>query len=243
MKYLNKINYRIDKNSPEILTAFGVVGLLMSVGLAIKATIDSMKTIQEHEQYFDDLTKDEKFKLVWFNYLPALGAVALTTVSIVGSNRISADRLEGMTSLYLIAKDAFEKYQQKTAENFGVRKSEKVEEDIVQDILNANEVPDNVFVVNNGTHLCYDSLSGRYFYHDIESIRRLENKFNQQLLVDMYMSLNDWYYEIGLEGTELGRNAGFNVEHGNLLIKFTSKIAPNGAPCIVLEYNYIPRYL
>ena len=59
----------------------------------------------------------------------------------------------------------------------------------------------------------------------------------------MFVPLNELYDMLGLEGTEMGRNAGWDVQNGKLDIQFSAKIATDGEPCIVLSYPIEPRYL
>ena len=57
-----------------------------------------------------------------------------------------------------------------------------------------------------------------------------------------YLSLNEFYYELGLEPTAVGDQLGWNSAYGGLEINYTSKIAANDRPCIVLDYEIAPRY-
>ncbi|NLJ49842.1 MAG: hypothetical protein GX428_09720, partial [Candidatus Atribacteria bacterium] len=56
-------------------------------------------------------------------------------------------------------------------------------------------------------------------------------------------TLNEFYDELGLEGTELGRNMGWTTEFGLLDISFSAKLTPDNLPCIVLDYRIGPRKL
>ena len=56
-------------------------------------------------------------------------------------------------------------------------------------------------------------------------------------------TLNEFYDELGLEGTELGRNMGWTTDYGLLNISFSAKLTQEGQPCIVLDFKVGPRKL
>ena len=85
-------------------------------------------------------------------------------------------------------------------------------------------------------------FSGRYFKSDIEKIKKAECELNRQMLDDMYVSLNDFYYEIGLDSVKLGDELGWNVDSGYIDLSFSSQLASDGTPCLVIDYSVAPRY-
>ena len=62
------------------------------------------------------------------------------------------------------------------------------------------------------------------------------------MLNDMYVSLNELYYELGLEGTKLGEQMGWNVDRGLIDLKFSATFSADDRPCIVLDYRVPPMY-
>ena len=58
----------------------------------------------------------------------------------------------------------------------------------------------------------------------------------------MSISLNEFYYELGLEPIKLGDQLGWNIEKGYLGINLSSKLASDGTPCLVLAYEVGPEY-
>lgn len=90
--------------------------------------------------------------------------------------------------------------------------------------------------------LCYDAVSGRYFKGDIEKIKKAECELNRQMRDEMYISLNDFYYEIGLDNIKLGDELGWNIDDGYIDLSFSSQLASDGTPCLVIDYTIAPRY-
>ena len=97
-------------------------------------------------------------------------------------------------------------------------------------------------VVEKGNTLCYDSISGRYFKSDIEKIKKAENELNKKMLNEMYLSLNEFYDELGLRPTSLGNELGWNIDDGLIDIHFSSQLSEDDQPCLVLDYCVAPRY-
>jgi hypothetical protein len=57
------------------------------------------------------------------------------------------------------------------------------------------------------------------------------------------VSLNDFYYDLGLPDIDLGNDLGWAVEDGPVEFgKPTSKVAEDGTPCLVITYSVAPRY-
>ena len=88
--------------------------------------------------------------------------------------------------------------------------------------------------------LCCEPISKRYFKSTINVIDRAINHINRETLCNMYASLNDFYYEIGLEGTDYGDIIGWNSDKGLIEIRYSSQITKDVQPCLVLEYNIQP---
>lgn len=233
----------VNRNSPEILTGIGVAGVVSTVALAIKGTVLAIEVIDDKEFYVKrKLETKEIIELVWKLYLPTAASGAITIASIIGSNRISSNRQAGLASLFAVADKSLKEYQDKVAEMFGEKKEAKVRDELAQDKLDESPVRD-IIITGKGEYLFFDALSGRYFRSDMEKVRKAQNDFNELLFNDMYVPLNELYDMLGLEGTEMGTNTGWDVQNGKLDIHFSAKIAQDGEPCVVLGYSIQPRFL
>ena len=91
--------------------------------------------------------------------------------------------------------------------------------------------------------MCRDSFSGRYFNSDIEKFRRSINEFIQNRLQDMWVTLNDLYYELGLSSTKLGDLLGWDMDTGNVKVSFSTQLTEEGEPCLVLNYDVAPKFI
>jgi hypothetical protein len=244
-RVVRSLGNTLDANSPAILTGVGVAGVLSTVALAIKGTFSAVFVINEEETLNRRMfTQREKLELVWKFYIPTAASSVLTIAAIIGSNHISMRRNAALLSLYSVADQALKEYQDKVVEMIGQKKEEKIRDEIAKDKLDNNPLDGReVIITGKGNCLFYDTLSGRYFRSDLETVRRIQNDFNELLFNDMFLPLNDLYDMLGLENTDMGRRAGWDVQNGKLEIQFSAKIATDGEPCIVLSYSVEPKYL
>jgi hypothetical protein len=58
----------------------------------------------------------------------------------------------------------------------------------------------------------------------------------------MYIGLNDFYDEIGLGPTRLGEDLGWNMDNGEIRVTFSTQLADDGTPCLVLNYEVVPKF-
>ena len=57
-----------------------------------------------------------------------------------------------------------------------------------------------------------------------------------------YISLNEFYMEIGLPTVEIGDFLGWNVDKGMIELRFSSQLANGRTPCLVMSYAIAPEY-
>lgn len=236
----------ISKNSTTILAAVAVAGVVGTTTLAIRATPRAMDAIFAasvncSDGEFGPVTKVEKLKIAWKFYIPTAVMGTATIACIIGGNTISTRRTAALASAYTLADTAIKEYQSKVVEIVGENKETKIRDAIAQDHLDANPVGQSaIYIASGGEMLCYDTVSGRYFKSDIETLRRAENDLNRRLINSSFISLNEMYREIGLDEVKLGDNMGW-IPDNVIDFRFSSRLAENNTPCIVLDYHIDPK--
>ena len=128
-------------------------------------------------------------------------------------------------------------------ETIGEKKEELIRDKIHKDRMEKDPVSKNeIFITDKGDTLCYDYYTGRYFKSDIEKIKRAINELNRKMLLENYVSLNDFYEEIGLARTSTGDRLGWNTDTGLLDLNFSSQLSEEGKPCLVIDFKVMPKY-
>lgn len=236
----------ITKHSPEILTGIGIAGMITTTVLAVKATPKAIRLIEEaKEEKGEDLTKAETVKTCWKAYIPAAAICITSTACLIGASSVSIRRNAMLATAYKLSETAFSEYKEKVVETIGDEKEKIVREKVSEERIKKNPITKNeVIMTDYGDTQFYETLSGRYFKSDIEEIKKVVNYLNKDMLQDMFgtISLNEFYDELELERIDLGDELGWRVDKGLIEIDFTSKIADNGKPCIVLDYINAPHY-
>lgn len=105
-----------------------------------------------------------------------------------------------------------------------------------------NPVREVILTEKGGNTICYDVISGRYFKSDRDKISRVVNELNRRMRDEMYITLNDFYYELGLDGTKMGDMLGWNIDKGYIELAFSSHLDANDTPCLVIDYQVAPVY-
>lgn len=248
-KFFKNVQKTLTKRTPEILTGIGIAGMCTTTFLAVKATPKALDLISRAEDAkFDNgngerLTKVEVIKAAWKCYIPAAVTGGLSVCCLIGASSVNMRRNAALATAYKLSETALTEYREQVVETIGDKKEQLIREKVAEKQIEKNPVSKNeVVVTEKGNTLCYDAISGRYFKSDIEQIKKAVNELNRRMLNEMYISLNEFYYEIGLDYIKIGDDIGWNVDKGLIDIDFGSRIADDGTPCIVINYSVAPKY-
>lgn len=244
-RMLKSLRESVSKHSPEILTGIGIAGMITTTVLAVRATPKALILIADKEEENPDepLNAMDKVKATWPCYIPSALTGALSVACLIGATSVNVRRNAALATAYSLSESALKEYQEKVIETIGEKKEQGIRDSIAKDKIKADPVANHeVIITGKGATLCYDSVSGRYFQSDIEKLRKAENELNRVMLSEMYVSLNDFYCEIGLEPTRVGDDIGWNIDKGYIHLDFSAQLTEDGEPCLVLDYQLAPQY-
>lgn len=244
-KFVRGVKKSVIKHTPEILTGVGIVGMFTTTVLAVTATPKALRLLEEkkEQEQTEELPVLEVVKTAWKPYIPAAVTATLSTACLIGASSVSNRRNAALAAAYALSKADFRDYKEKVVEVIGEKKEKQVREEVSQKKINENPVSENtIFTTEKGNTLCFDVISGRYFKSDLEKIKRAVNKLNRDMLSDHYISLNEFYIDIGLPPTKLGEEMGWNIDVGFIELDYSARISEDETPCIVIDYLYAPEY-
>lgn len=250
------------KNSPVLLIGLGIGSFTSAIVLAVRATPKALKLINEKKEekkqriktynnssnstdiIVPELTKIEIVKSCWKCYIPAALSMLIGTVSLVSSSCISQRRNALLTTACAATQTAFNEFRTKTKDIIGEEKTKEVIDAVAKDKIEKLPVNDDeIIYTGQGDDWCFDAQCGRYFKGDIGKIKKAINTINYRLLNEMCVSLNEFYYEIGLEGTGLGDKVGWNLDNGMIEPAFSSIFSDSkNKTCFVVDFNLQPLY-
>lgn len=247
-QFIKGVKNTMVKHSPAILTGIGITGMLTTTVLAVKATPKALDVIADikkrHEEDTDKkaIAKDIITKVAPI-YIPAAITGVASAACLIGANSVHSKRNAALAAAYTISDTAFREYREKVVETMGEKKDKVVKDEIAKDKIKNDPVQNHeVIVTKRGTTLCYDCIFGRYFRSDMETIKKAITKINRNIVTDIYASLNDFYYEIDIPPVEIGEMLGWNIDDGELDVDFSSQLAEDGTPCLVISYTVAPKY-
>ncbi len=243
-KFIYKVKRGLGKRSPAILTATGIISMGTAAVLAAKETPKAIRLIEEREQEIDDeLTPKEKVETTWKCYVPAVTTGIFGAACLIGAHSVHARRNAAIATAYKLSETALAEYKEAVTEEIGEEKESLIRKKVIQKKLDETPVgPNNIIITGRGNQPCYDGMSGRVFDSDLNTIEKAINAVNRRMTYEMYVSLSDFYDELGLDHTDISDDVGWNLDDGLLEVSFDSMILADGRPCITLEYHVAPKY-
>lgn len=241
---LKGVQMAAKRHSPEILTGIGIAGMITTAVMAVRATPKALQMIDDAKEEKDEtLTPVETVKVAWKCYIPAVVVGGVSIACLVGASSVNARRNAALATAYALSESTLKEYQEKVVEKLGKKKEQEVRDDIAKDHVDRNPVSKSeVIITEKGNTLCFDKLSGRYFRSDIDKLKAAVNELNRQMRYDMYISVNEFYDEIGLSHTDFGDMLGWNIDRDYIDLQFSSQLAEDGTPCLVVAHRVLPQY-
>lgn len=241
----------LKTNSTTILTGMAVAGVISAVVMAVKATPKAIKLMEDDESDRAEKlinpgeiksTPIDYIRVCWKVYLPSALMTGLSITCIVGAQAINLKRNAALMALYSTASTSLKEYKDKTIEMLGEKKEQAIHDAIDKDHIDENPVSSREIIETDyGEYLVYDTMSGRYFKHSIEGVRKVVNDLNAVIINNGYVTLNEFYYSLGLKNIKFGDEMGWNTSHP-IDVRFSTQQADNGKPCLVLDYTTGPMY-
>ena len=258
---ITKTAGKIASKSPTILTVMGVVGFGTTIAFAIKGTPRAARIHNAHQVERHNIrsrkgdTSETRKAIVadiWDEtkelaplYGPAVGMGAVTLGCFLGVSKIQADRQAAVMAAYSLSEKTLSTYQKKVIEHLGEDKHSDILDDATKEIVRQETAPEGTLAISEGLTRCYDNVTGRYFYSTREKIVSAESEINKRLLSETRVTLQEFYYEMGLEERfTLGEAMGWDIskpafENSMLNVWFTPMLDDDKNPVLALNYHVI----
>lgn len=262
MKF-DKINEIIDISKAFVLDhksciciGAGIAGMATAGIVAVKVTPKASMLLEErrcrkHEEYKDNtdinpqLTIKDYVQVTWKYYLPPIALASASAGLIIFAHNMDAKENAALAAAYAISETRLREYTEKVAETVGEKKQKEIKAAIDKDRVDRTElVESEVIHTGDGDTLCLDAWSGRYFYSDIEILRREAVDLSRSMLDGELVLLNDWYDAIHLDTTKVGDQFGWEVNQTRELIEldYSSQLNRKNQPVLVVDFKYSPVY-
>ena len=230
--FFEKVLRGASKCLPEIMTASGILFQYGAIIDAVRHTPTAEKLIKEEETKLGrPLSKTEIVKTCWKCYIPTAIESTVGTICIVSGAVKYRKQNAAVMALCSMSEGALTEYKKKLAEAVGTEKAKEIESEIIEDrvkLMDKSEfVPESStkkLMIKPDAIPCYDEYSGRIFYSTRNDIERAQNEANRSAINEGQVSLNDFYYYLGLEPIGIGENFGWTTSKGLIDISFGSHL-------------------
>lgn len=197
----------IKRNASTILSCAGVVGVVATSYLAVKATPKAVTLLElAEEEKGEELTKMEAVKVVAPVYIPAIAVGVSTIACILGANVLNKRQQAALTSAYALLDSSFKEYKNKVVELYGEDGEARVREEIAKDDYEETDI-----TVSEGNQLFYDAFSHRYFESTLFKVQQAEYYLNRDLTMRDYAYLNEFYEYLDIDEIDSGWTLGWSV--------------------------------
>lgn len=238
----------LRKRAPEILTGIGIGGMITTTVLAVRATPEALRRIDAEKRRLnrDRLTVKETVCVAGKVYIPAAVTGTVSTACLIGASTVNGRRNAALATAYGLAENTLRDYRAKVVETIGEKREANVLEAVDRERVARNPPPLNelAFIEGHGNVLCCDGSFGRYFYSDAESLQQAANRLNWRMNTgsESYVSLNEFYMEIGLSPVSVGDLLGWHRDTGLIDLHKSSILVDGRIPCLVISHKNPPKY-
>lgn len=233
--YIHGVLKSVKSNSPEILTALGVSGVLTTAYLTGKASFQ----VAKDEDADPWASNKEKIKKYWKLYIPPAVSGVVAIGCIIAAQKSNARRTAAAVTAYSVAERAFGEYKEKVVEQIGKGKEQKIRDELTQEKVakDTSLGQKEVLVLGSGHVLCCELFTRRYFRSDMETLRKAKNDINARIVQEAYITLDDFYDVLGIPHTSHSGNIGWDSNR-LMDLEFSTVLSENGEPCLAFDYNY-----
>lgn len=230
----------ITANSPVLLVGTAIAGVVATGVLAARGGYKARGIVDDFEETEGrESTVQEKVKLTWLCYAPAALTGASSIGATVGLHTIHNKRHAALAGLYAVTQTKLDDYKDEVEKVLTPKKTQDLNNSVAQRQIDREGFDSSeVILTNDGTELCYDECSGRWFMSSMNKIDAAIVDANRDLNEDE-LTLNEFYDKLGLKAIAMGTDHGW--PGGTLLeARYGSVMTPDGRPAISFWFDTAP---
>ena len=236
----------ITANSPVLLVGATITSVVATGVLAARGGYKARGIVdaaQAQKGPETPLTTQEKVQLTWLCYAPAALAGAGGISSCLGVHFVHTKRFAELAGLYAVTSGKLDDMKEEVEEMLTGKKQQDLNDRLAQKSADANPLINNeVVMTQNGTELCYDDWTGRWFHSNMNAIAGVVNEVNAILIDEGELDLNTFYDRLGLTNIPMGTDFGWqHSKTGKLSLIYGNITAPDGRPAIAISFRDAPQ--
>lgn len=217
---MSKFSTGLRRLSPTILTAFGIVGVVGTTVMAVRATPKALRLIKakKDELDTDELTPAELIQATWRCYIPSVLVGVSTITCIIGIGVMDRRNQAALTSAYAMLNESYKQYRQAAKRVYGEDADSKIHAEMAKDAMVADncwgyQVYNMDMDPESEQLLFYDLASKKYFNTTMAAVLNAQYHVNRNLAIRGDCSLNEYLSFLGVEGIDGGDRIGWDISY------------------------------
>lgn len=194
----SKLGNAIAKSIPHIFTAAGVLWY----GIAVYTAFTSGARAAKADKTLDDTTKEEIVK----DILPAVGSFAIGTACVILADAYNTRMLRASNAAYVRLSNNFQEYKAAVVGALGAEANKTA----LKAAADQNR-PDISDELEPGYYHFYEPFSRNDFVAKLEDVVSAEYMANRMLADRGFVTINEFYDELGLAHIDRGNEIGWDV--------------------------------
>ena len=246
----------LAKNSPTILTAVGISGMVAAVFLAVREPAkveEELYDLEREEFNGNDIPIKHpilpRVKIYAKHYWPTALVMVASGTCLIFANHINLRREAALLTALELSKGNLKDIKDKIVQTDGEKKLQKIHDDIANDKLAS--MGDRAPLEDGGiNYWILDEPSGHQFWGNITMVDTAVNEVNKQLFRSNSATWNDFHEELINAGarfdcsdrdiiTEVGNMLGWTMDTTDQLLSVVKTYGADkfGRPRCVITYD------
>lgn len=232
----------VKKHSPEILIGSAIAGFGAAIIFGIKNASKAEKEVEEKREEAkkndEEFTKKDEVIILVKNHVPSIILFTVSSIAVVGASVIHNKRNAGLVAMLKVGETAALEYKTIVKEVVGKEKSEEIEKKYNE----TKSTPDRngPIIITGDNYWIRDELTGVQWQGNIQQIINAANESNEKIYSENYISIQEFYDELGIDSAPINTLIGWNMTIGLVKPKFDAMIE-NGKPIVILAYENKPN--
>lgn len=245
-----------SEHKTTLMIGGGVAGLWIAGITAIRVTPKASMLLEErrckkHDEYLEDneksptLSLKDYIQVAWLYYIPPMALAAVSTGMIIFAHKADQKQNAALAAAYALSESRLKEYSEKVIETVGEKKEKEVREAIDKERVEKNQPIDGEIIsTGDGDTLCLDAWNGRYFWSDIECLRRAAVDLSRRVLDGETVTINDFYDRVNLPEAKNGDYFAWEIgNHSEMIeLNFSSQLDYKKRPVLVVDFKFMPKF-
>lgn len=197
----------------------------------------------------EDATTMDKVKVALPVYLPACGALLLSSGAMVTAVAMGEHRAAVLASLFSASEATLAHERERITKALGRGKTREIIHDTTKDELEeavfSSDAANTFSMCNSPTgpndDRFFEPLSGRWFWSTPTKVYAASVRINDRLRTELDITGNEWFSELGIDTVGLGDFVHWTADHpmdipDGEIVKFATTKTPDGHPCFAITY-------